>query len=107
MSTDQQISDAANDLLAKHWDGKLPVDVVQIASSAGIRVRTHHFDDDTIVECGLNDGKPVILIADSVWKNEPVRARFAIAHSLGHVILHASELKPLAVQLPPPNGARP
>lgn len=95
---------AARDLIDKHWDGKLPVDVVQIATSAGIRVRTHTFEDDTVVECGLYDSRPIILISERVWKHERIRARFAIAHSLGHVMLHAADLKPLAVQIPPPNS---
>jgi Zn-dependent peptidase ImmA (M78 family) len=82
----------ADDVLRRHWDGKLPVDVVGIAKRLGISVVRWNFSDGSISEVWYVDGVPTIRVQDGT---QPVRARFAIAHSLGHFCLHREQLKEL------------
>ncbi len=83
---------AAAALLARHWDGKLPVDPLRIAAALGIRVVARGgADDPDYAYSGYFDnsgGQPVIEYnrGESV-----VRQRFTLAHELGHYALgHAS-----------------
>lgn len=83
---------AAAAVLARHWDGKLPVDPQRIATAMGIRVVPRGGPDDPgYAYSGYFDNtgeRPVIEYnrAESV-----VRQRFTLAHELGHFALgHAS-----------------
>ena len=83
---------AAAAVLARHWDGKLPVDPRRIAAALGIRVvpRGGSGDPDYAYNGYFdNTGKqPVIEYNQS---EAVVRQRFTIAHELGHYALgHAS-----------------
>lgn len=91
------ISEAASDVLAKHWDGRLPVDPVAIARRMGVNVLRHTFEDETVCDTGLVDGTRTIRVAKNV---EGTRLRWAVAHALGHIVLHAHQLREL------PNAAQ-
>lgn len=83
---------AAAAMLAKHWDGKLPVDPHRIAAALGIRVVARGgADDPGYAYSGYFDnsgGQPVIEYNVS---EALVRQRFTLAHELGHYALgHAS-----------------
>jgi hypothetical protein len=52
----------ADDVLRRHWDGKLPVDVVGIAKRLGISVVRWNFSDGSISEVGYVDGVPTIRV---------------------------------------------
>lgn len=86
---------AARAILAKHWDGVLPVDVHRIAREMGVEVRLHDFPDDTICVSGYIAGKPAILLSSSVSKAGGTRAQFSVAHALGHIELHKDNLEDL------------
>lgn len=83
---------AAAAMLAKHWDGKLPVDPHRIAAALGIRVvpRGGPGEPDYAYSGYFDNtgGQPVIEFNRSESK---VRQRFTLAHELGHYALgHAS-----------------
>lgn len=76
---------AAENLLAHHWDGKLPVDPQKIAAAVGLRV-VEQFGMEASGKFQLgNDGQPQILFNRD---EAPVRYRFTIAHELGHWALN-------------------
>jgi hypothetical protein len=87
------IDRATAGILEKHWDGHVPVDPVRIAKSMGVEVRLHPFEDDTIVNTGLIQGKPVIILDSKTLEAGGPRARFSVAHALGHIALHHNQLK--------------
>jgi Zn-dependent peptidase ImmA (M78 family) len=80
---------AAETILARHWNGQLPVDPFAIASGLGIAVRAHSpfGAGDLSGESGkieLVEGGPVITYNSY----EPrVRQRFTVAHEIGHLAL--------------------
>jgi Zn-dependent peptidase ImmA (M78 family) len=77
----------ADEVLSAHWDGKLPVDPVQIARRMGVSVVYFDFTDDTICEaCNVN-GAPTIRVRKG---ETAMRTKFAVAHSLGHIALHGT-----------------
>jgi Zn-dependent peptidase ImmA (M78 family) len=73
----------AKEILDKHWDRSIPVDVVRLARRVGANV----IEDMSLESSGyfsVPDGNPVIRYN----ANEPhVRQRFTIAHELGHFLL--------------------
>ena len=76
-------AEAARAILAKQWDGTIPVDPVKISKSLGVSV----FAAPSLGVSGdfrELEGKPVIRINST----EPVkRQRFTAAHELGHYVL--------------------
>jgi len=83
---------AAAAMLARHWDGKLPVDPRRIAEALGIRVvaRGGAADPDYAYSGYFdNSSKPPVIEYNQ--SEAVVRQRFTIAHELGHYALgHAS-----------------
>lgn len=73
----------AKDVLAAHWDGKVPVRPVAIASAMGVKVfKSNDLDVSGLIR--LDGGQPKITYnANEI----PVRQRFTIAHELGHYAL--------------------
>lgn len=79
-------SDVADIILSKHWDGKLPVDPIQIASRLGLDVYSSSKIESGGGKLRLNDqGKLSIYINP---KDSTVRQRFTIFHEIGHFLLH-------------------
>lgn len=76
---------AARELLARHWDGRLPVDPVQIATAAGLAVYGRGGPDDAPYPYSgyyrVHQGRPSI---EFNVLEAPVRQRFTVAHELGH-----------------------
>lgn len=73
----------ASEVLAAHWDGYLPVDIVAIAKKTNIEIKVRN----DISQCGLIekiDDKFTIYISE---KEAELRRRFAIAHCLGWCLL--------------------
>ncbi len=70
----------AQELLARYWDRKLPVDPTRIAEKIGIQVKVGDLNG---VSGKLDvDGD---LVEISVSSKEPrLRQRFTVAHELGH-----------------------
>ncbi|WP_084084679.1 ImmA/IrrE family metallo-endopeptidase [Cupriavidus sp. USMAA2-4] len=80
---------AAQALLDRYWDRKLPVDPVAIARAAGARVvgealGTLSGKFDVLEGNSETPGGPVIAFNAF---DPPVRQRFTIAHELGHFAL--------------------
>lgn len=77
---------SATQVLAAHWDGKLPVDVARIAQALGAEMRpTAATELDGIsgmIE--LQHGRPQLSYNTS---ESAVRQRFTIAHEVGHLAL--------------------
>lgn len=76
---------SSDDVLDRHWDGKLPVDPEAIAKSMGIRV-VPEFDlggASGLIELE-RDGLATIYYD---MTEAPVRQRFTIAHEIGHYAL--------------------
>lgn len=79
---------AAQELLARHWNGHLPIDPVQIATSAGVAVYGRGGPNDTAYP--YSGYYRVYLGRPSIEFNvleAPVRQRFTVAHELGHYAL--------------------
>lgn len=83
---------AASALLARHWDGKLPVDPRRIAEALGIRVVARGGPDDPgYAYSGYFDNSGERPVIEYNQSEAVVRQRFTIAHELGHYALgHAS-----------------
>ena len=80
----------ASDWVLQHcWDGRIPVDVPKMCKRLGIACLLHEFSDpDTIVETGFVGGRPTIRLSKACYEAGGPRPRFALAHALGHVMLH-------------------
>ena len=83
---------AAAAMLAKHWDGKLPVDPHRIAAAMGIRVTPRGGPDDPdYAYSGYFDATGEWPVIEYNVSESVVRQRFTLAHELGHYALgHAS-----------------
>ena len=81
----------AEEVLLHYWDGTLPVNPIQIAKTAGVDVKTKDFADTTWIESGLVNGKKTIFVSNVLAKEGGKRLRFAVAHALGHCMLHKLE----------------
>lgn len=77
------MSVTAASLLNAHWDGRLPVDVLAIAKSMGIRVEASH----ALSESGVIENTPTGVVIRYSASESPVRQRFTIAHEIGHYAL--------------------
>lgn len=74
----------ATEILAAHWDGTLPVDVVAIARKMGAQVFSSGHLGKLSGKVELVNGTPHIYCNSA----EPtVRRRFTIAHEIGHLAL--------------------
>jgi Zn-dependent peptidase ImmA (M78 family) len=75
--------DAAEWVVARYWDGSMPIVPERIARRMGINVFALTDQDRSSAYPG-GDGKLwiVIDVKDSIY-----RQRFAIAHALGHIVL--------------------
>jgi Zn-dependent peptidase ImmA (M78 family) len=67
-----------------------PVPVEKLAKTLGVKVEFSPFDDELSGMAFLRDGKPIIGVNAN---HHPNRQRFTIAHELGHILLHRSELE--------------
>jgi len=83
---------AAAAMLARHWDGKLPVDPRRIAAALGIRVVARGGRADPgYAFSGYFDNTGEQPVIEYNQSEAVVRQRFTIAHELGHYALgHAS-----------------
>ena len=80
-----QFPRTAEQFIAQHWDGRLPVNVEAMARRAGIRIEEVTFDDPSVVcEQVWGGDVPVIRIERG---QIGTRRSFAIAHSIGHFCL--------------------
>lgn len=75
---------AARALLDKHWDGRLPVDLVAIAEAEGLRIERLGFLEDFPFSGEYLRAEGVIRINEG---ESSVRQRFTLAHELGHYAL--------------------
>ncbi len=79
---------AAQELLQRYWDHRLPIDPIKVATAAGISVYGRGgFGDSNYPYSGYYkkyDGIPSIEYNIS---EAPVRQRFTVAHELGHYAL--------------------
>lgn len=91
---------AAQWAIQNHWDGQLPVNPVALCKRLGIECKLHDFGDDTVVQAGLKNGQPIILICRKSYEADTPRWRFAMAHALGHVLMHKDQLKEIGIQAP-------
>ncbi len=74
----------ARQVLQKHWDGSLPVNLLHIAKSMGVGVFKSE-TLDTIGQVSL-DGAGNYKIVIDPNQSKP-RRRFTVAHELGHIAL--------------------
>ena len=74
----------ANEVLKRYWDGRLPVNLHDIANQEYIRVVP--IEDSSLSGCyDVQDNEPVIKFNIA---EHPRRRRFTIAHELGHHFLN-------------------
>ncbi|MBA0192492.1 ImmA/IrrE family metallo-endopeptidase [Pectobacterium carotovorum] len=82
------MSYAANSLLDRYWDRRLPVDPLKIAEAWGARVealRESAYNNDGLSGLAvIKNGEPRIYFDSNEYYN---RQRFTIAHELGHHVL--------------------
>lgn len=79
---------AARELLARYWDGQLPVDPVKIATLAGIAVYGRGgWDDSDYRYSGYYKTYNGVPSIEYNVTEAPVRQRFTVAHELGHFAL--------------------
>ena len=83
----QEGSEAAERILAEHWDGTIPVDPARIAQSMGIRVVDAYLDADVDGAIRKNKGKAASIYLNT--ENAPTRKRFTCAHEIAHFVKHA------------------
>lgn len=86
----------ASQLLERHWDGNIPVDLYRLAKAVGVSVLECNFARQaTVASFEYRNGLPVICLDKT---EHPLRHRFALAHELGqfaageqsHVALRSS-----------------
>jgi hypothetical protein len=88
-------------VLKTHWDGKIPVDVFALCKRMDVALELFDFDDAaTVTEVGLLNGSPAIRLSNIVYKAGGTRWSFAVAHALGHLVLHGDGLKELPSKTP-------
>jgi len=87
----------AKDVLKKHWNGKLPVDLDRICAENNIQIKYEHLEPlEENHGQGQISGVMFIQDKDNKFivvnkKDNEKRQRFTIAHELGHYFLHMSD----------------
>ena len=76
-------------LLKEHGITSAPIPIERIAKALGVQVKYSPLDDELSGMAYVKDGTPIIGINTL---HHPNRQRFALAHELGHLILHENEL---------------
>jgi Zn-dependent peptidase ImmA (M78 family) len=86
------VSRIASNILAAHWDGKLPVDLQEIAAGMGVFLFSSKQLGSLSGKIELVNERPHVTINTN---ESLVRQRFTIAHELGHFALgHLSDGQP-------------
>jgi Zn-dependent peptidase ImmA (M78 family) len=83
------IPEVAKDILRRHWNFTVPVDLDGMAARAGFEV-TYSYDTSMVCSgsCEVVDGRGLITINGNESR---VRQRFTLAHELAHLFLgHAN-----------------
>lgn len=75
---------AARALLAKHWDGRLPVNLDSIAKAERLKVERRGLFEEYPYSGEYRRAERLIRVNDL---ESPVRQRFTLAHELGHYAL--------------------
>ena len=101
--TFQQIADAATKCLADHkWDGNIPVsieDIVDVGYGLDL-VPTPNLESRFSTVAFITHDLKEIRVDDFVFRKQPYRLRFSLAHELGHLILHQVVYEQLAFKTP-------
>ncbi len=83
---ESEIETLAINTLQEVGETQFPIDVMQVANAVGIAIYDAHFQNSSItgaIQKSVDGGK--------IWVNQfdsPIRQRFAIAHEIGHWLLH-------------------
>lgn len=80
----------ANELIDRLGVTTAPVPVERVARRLGIQVRYAPFDGDISGMSYVKEGVSIIGVNNL---HHPNRQRFTLAHEIGHVLLHAAELR--------------
>jgi Zn-dependent peptidase ImmA (M78 family) len=88
--TPNKAREEARKLLAKHRITSIPVPVERIAKEEGIKVEYAPLDGELSGFAHIREGVTIVGI-NSLHASS--RQRFTLAHELGHVFLHRSELE--------------
>ena len=83
------IQKQVEDLLKEHGVTSAPIPVERIAKALGVQIKYSPLDDELSGMAYVKDGTPIIGINTL---HHPNRQRFALAHELGHLILHKNEV---------------
>lgn len=78
----------ASEILNKYWDGYLPVDPVAIAEQMGLPIYQQDLGGNISGKLEMTNGEAMIFVDD---EEQARRARFTIAHELGHYMDHEHE----------------
>ena len=101
--TPRQIEAAALKCLAEtHPDGTIPVPIEEIVD-VGYRidlVPTANLEANFLTVAFITHDLTEIRVDDFVYRKQPYRLRFSLAHELGHLILHRSVYKQLNFTTP-------
>lgn len=87
--TAREASEAAERVLAEHWDGTIPVDPARIARALGIRVVDAYLDPDVAGAIRKERGNQASIYLNV--HDAPARKRFTCAHEIAHFVTHAHE----------------
>ena len=78
----------AAEVLENYWDGTVPVDPIAIARRMGVESYYGDLGGNVSGKLEMRDGKATIFVDDDY----PRRARFTVAHELGHYVDHRHDL---------------
>jgi Zn-dependent peptidase ImmA (M78 family) len=82
----REIEDRAADFLRRLGAGDGPVDPIQLANAAGLRVFNATFGEENIHGLIARRGAGTTVYVNA--NDKPLRKRFTVAHELGHFVLH-------------------
>ncbi len=101
--TYKQIEDAAAKCLAEtHPDGTIPVpieDIIDVGFGIDL-VPTPKLEERFLAVAFITHDLKEIRVDDFVYRKQPYRLRFSLAHELGHLILHEAIYKQMAFKTP-------
>lgn len=83
------IQKRARDLLEEHNINSAPVSVDRIAKTFRVQLRFSPLDDELSGMIYVKDGIPIIGVNAL---HHPNRQRFTMAHEIGHLVLHRTEI---------------